>query len=141
MPFVLVSETSALMHNRGFTLTTFRGRTETATTKDSLGTPERGSSSIRTASCKCTLIVRTNWKWHAKLIICLWIWDKEEGILTSGDLRSTTESDTTPVTAEATISKHLSRSNKTTAFEASLEVFSSVSTPLLLYPTANYRIT
>lgn len=47
----LASETSGLMHNRGFVATRFCGRTDTATTKDPLGTPERGRSSTRTQSC------------------------------------------------------------------------------------------
>lgn len=63
-----------------------------------------------------------------------------KGALTSGDLRSTTESDATSLTAEATIAKHLLRSNKSSAFGASFGIFNSVSIPLLLYPIANYKI-
>lgn len=48
----LASDISGLMHNRGFVLTRFCGRTDTAATKDPLGIPESGSISTRTQSCR-----------------------------------------------------------------------------------------
>lgn len=54
--FALPSGTRGLMHSRGFTLTRFWGRTETAASNDPLGTPERGSSSTRTESWQIYMI-------------------------------------------------------------------------------------
>jgi hypothetical protein len=64
----------------------------------------------------------------------------QQFFFTSGDLRSTTESFTTLLTAVPTISKHLLRSSKLLEpFKFSFADFVS-SIPLRLNPTANYRV-
>ena len=74
---------------------------------------------------------------NTKVIICL---RQYNNFFTSGDLRSTTESFTTLLTAVPTISKHLLRSSKLLEpFKFSFADFVS-SIPLRLNPTANYRV-